>query len=266
MDVSAAQKYGLALIDQAIELWKPVSAVVALYSGGHDSFCSTHIASLHPRFSGVAHVNTGIGVEETRIHVRETCASRGWPLTEYHPPMTYKDIVLRWGFPGPGGHDLIYQRLKERCVRKLVKEHKTKRSDRVLLVTGCRSQESVRRMGHVEPIQKEKGAARVWVAPIHAWTGLDKNDYIDAVGHKRNEVVELLCMSGECLCGAFAKPNEIKIIEQCYPEAARQIHALEVIAQEAGVHCVWGTRPPKKVRCEKKPRPGVGLCFSCENK
>ena len=55
-------------------------------------------------------------------------------------------------------------------------------------------------------------------------------------------------MSGECLCGAFAKPGEIKQIETVSPPAAEQIHALEAKAKRAGVHCVWGTRPPRELR------------------
>lgn len=47
------------------------SAVYGLFSGGHDSLCSTHIASTMPNFKGVVHANTGIGIEETREFVRD---------------------------------------------------------------------------------------------------------------------------------------------------------------------------------------------------
>jgi 3'-phosphoadenosine 5'-phosphosulfate sulfotransferase (PAPS reductase)/FAD synthetase len=138
--------------------------VLGLFSGGHDSLCACHMASTVPPFDGCVHVNTGIGVEATREFVRSTCRQNGWPLLEYHPPVSYEEIVLRWGFPGPAGHTLVYNRLKERCLRQLVRDHKAAPQDCILLVSGVRRQESRWRMGFVQPIQQE--GARVWVTPL----------------------------------------------------------------------------------------------------
>ena len=234
-------------------------ATQALFSGGHDSLCSTHLASRSPRFDGCVHIDTGIGIEQTRAFVRATCERHGWPLREYRPPMSYEEIVLRWGFPGPAGHSLVYGRLKERCLWQLVRENKTCRRDRVLLVSGIRRQESRRRMGYVEPVQAD--GARVWVAPLLNWSHEDKHAYLDAHRLPRNPVVEKLCMSGECLCGAFARKGELDEIAFWYPEAAARIRALEARAAEAGVPCRWGQPPDTAKRTA--PAPTVGLCWSC---
>ena len=69
--------------------------------------------------------------------------------------------------------------------------------------------------------------------------------------------------SGECLCGSFAHPDEIKDLEAFYPVVARRIHALEDEVREAGKHAVWGTRPPGKRRRSNKA-PGM-LCVGCDN-
>ena len=75
----------LDILERVEARFKP-DRVIALFSGGHDSLCATHLASRFRRFDGVAHINTGIGVEETREFVRTTCARYGWPLRELTPP------------------------------------------------------------------------------------------------------------------------------------------------------------------------------------
>ena len=135
------------IIQEAVEQYNP-SHVFGLFSGGHDSLCACHIASQHPRFDGCIHINTGIGVKETREFVRGICQQYGWPLKEYHPPDSFEDIVTEHGFPGPGQHATMYIRLKERALRQIMREH-GKRSRKILFVTGVRRQESVRRMGTI---------------------------------------------------------------------------------------------------------------------
>lgn len=252
--VSAAH----AIIDQAITEFDP-SHVFGLFSGGHDSLCASHVASLHPKFSGAIHINTTIGVEETRVFVDETTAFMGWPLKVYEPPASYRQIVLEHGMPGPGAHLYMYTRLKERCIQQLIREHKVKTRDRILLITGVRLQESKRRMGHVEPIRRVK--CQVWVAPILDWSAEDKIEHMEAYGLPANPVVKNLCMSGECLCGAFAEPGELEQLRFFYPKAAAVIDALAAEAEARGVHALWGVRPPKK----PDPRQMM-MCFSCDAK
>jgi hypothetical protein len=58
-----------------------------------------------------------------------------------------------------------------------------------------------------------------------------------------NEVTEHLHMSGECLCGAYAKPGELDEVEFFYPHAAEPLRKLEAEAEAAGVpYCKWGQR------------------------
>jgi 3'-phosphoadenosine 5'-phosphosulfate sulfotransferase (PAPS reductase)/FAD synthetase len=250
-----------AILDEAVRKFDP-SHMFALFSGGHDRLCSSHVTSLHPNFSGAAHINTTIGIEETRRFVRKTSEELGWNLKEYYPPVSYRDIILKQGFPGPGGHRYMYTRLKERCIRQLIREHKVKFHDRILLVTGVRAQESKRRMGHVVPINQE--GVRVWVSPIINWSSEDKWNYIERYGLKQNPVVNKLCMSGECLCGAFAHPGELAEIRESFPDTAAYIEKLQEEAAAAGVHAKWGTRPPGK-RKQKSDMTGT-MCWSCDAK
>jgi hypothetical protein len=49
------------VITDAVDEHRP-SHVFALFSGGHDSLCSTAVAALHPSFTAAVHINTGVGM------------------------------------------------------------------------------------------------------------------------------------------------------------------------------------------------------------
>lgn len=233
-----------------------------MFSGGNDSMVSTHLAMSNGAHE-VLHINTGIGIEETREFVRDTCKTYGWPLREEHPPdKTYRHMVLEKGFPGPAAHRYAYSWLKERALRKVVRESKTGSKDRVALVTGVRNLESARRMGYVQPIVRE--GAKVWVAPMYGFSTLDLHAYKTLHSLPTNPVSVNLGMSGECLCGSFASPGEFERIERFYPAAAEEIRALEIEAKAARVPCVWGSDPvPGRM---SEDLPFMPMCVGCPSK
>lgn len=231
-------------LDQAIIDHRP-SHVFALFSGGHDSLCSTALAAEHPDFTAAVHINTGVGIEATREYVRTTCDERGWPLIEMHPDAkTYRDLVIEKGMPGgPRAHNAMYYWLKQRQVRRLVREHKQGHDGRVVLVTGIRRQESERRMQSAMAVPVHRLGAQVWVNPILDWSKLDCNSFIDQLELARNPVVDLLHRSGECLCGALAHHSEIADIERWYPDVAAELHGYEQLARDHGhLEDVWAGR------------------------
>lgn len=247
---------------EAVEAHKP-SHVFALFSGGHDSLCSTHLAAQHPAFSAVVHVNTGIGVEQTREFVRTTCKDQGWPLLEYHPDAkTYEDLVREKGMPrGPQSHNTMYYWLKQRQIRRLVADHKQGRHGRVVLVTGIRQRESGRRMESTISVPIRRNGAQVWVNPILDWSAADCNRYIAERGLRRNEVSDVLHRSGECLCGALADHTEIGMIDRFYPAAGAEIHRLEAVAAKAGLPSKWAYAAPSMP--VEQTAFDLELCTSC---
>jgi len=261
----------LAVIDDAFAAG--ATSLAPMLSGGHDSICACFIASQHPKFDGAAHhIDTGIGAKRTRAFVEELCRDMGWKLLVYKSLETYEKFVSISGFPGPGFHGHVYNRLKDRCVRMIVKAQK----ERVALITGCRSAESERRMGHVEPVKigeasKRTGQVRekrrIWTAPIHDWTVEMQKEFMDAYALPRNPIkLSPLGMSGECFCGAFARPYEINLIRQFAPDVAAEIDRLSVIAEANGKHCVWGTRPPRASKKQLKLEFTGPLCSSCDQR
>lgn len=245
------------IVANAVKRYRP-KGVVGLYSGGHDSLIATHIASQHPAFRGAASMDTTIGIPETLEYRREVAQSYQWRPREYIAPVSYRDIVLKHGFPGPGAHLLMYARLKERGLRQMMGEIQHRDGDRVVLVTGVRKAESKRRMGHVEATKKEGG--KIWTAPLVNWTDDDKDEYMILHGLPRNPVSDQLCMSGECLCGSFAAEGEIAVIEAAFPKFADHLHELEWEAARAGVHAKWGARPPG----DKGASKTGPMCRSCD--
>jgi 3'-phosphoadenosine 5'-phosphosulfate sulfotransferase (PAPS reductase)/FAD synthetase len=200
--------------------------------------------------------------------VRDTCASNGWPLLEYKAdeclptPQIYEDIICEHGMPGPQQHQKMYARLKERPIRQLIREHKKNPHDRIMLITGVRSLESDRRMGHVKEIQVD--GIRLWVAPIMHWGHDDIHRHIEANELPRNPVKLNLCISGECLCGCFAHEGERAEIAHFYPEADAELTRLEQKAAACGVWSKWGKKPPQTYVNERNGQTAMPLCSSCQ--
>ncbi|MBM3934374.1 MAG: hypothetical protein FJ319_08755 [SAR202 cluster bacterium] len=126
-----------------------------------------------------------------------------------------------------------------------------------MFITGVRKSESQRRMGHVKEVTRDGNT--VWVAPILNFDHQALLSYRHKHELPTNEVTQILHMSGECLCGAFAKPNELEYIGMFYPTVAKRIKNLEAAAQSKGLRsCKWGTLDSSKLR--KAPGP---LCPGC---
>lgn len=285
--IAALEAEAHALLNEAIE--REIKSAnrchvgtVILFSGGNDSTTLAHL--FKARATHAAHANTGIGIEQTRQYVRDTCAGWGLPLIEAYPRIgeTYRDLVLGrvrvqhgpskgktpypGGFPGPAMHYLMFQRLKERAlesVRRKLVEYPYQQ--RVIFLAGRRASESDRRKGLALKDPIERKGSTVWVSPLVNWTKADLNAYRRIHPDvPRNEVSDLLHMSGECLCGSFAHADELEEIEMWFPEVAAEIRQLEQEVAEANLNipaerCKWGWGAGKE-----KPSKVGALCSSCD--
>jgi 3'-phosphoadenosine 5'-phosphosulfate sulfotransferase (PAPS reductase)/FAD synthetase len=285
--ITALEAQAHTLVDEAIEreitsCGHTVAGIVMLFSGGNDSTTLAHL--FRQRATHAAHANTGIGIEQTRQYVRDTCASWGTPLLERHPRPgeNYEDLILDrvraknprtrtdgrpypGGFPGPAMHFFVYQRLKERALEQVRSELVANpRRQRVIFLAGRRADESGRRKGLALKDPIEWRGSIVWVSPLINWTKADLNAYRRIHPDvPRNEVSDLLHMSGECLCGAFAHPGELEEIEMWFPNVAAEIQALERRALAAAAappeRCRWGWGAGKE-----RPSKVGALCTSCD--
>lgn len=252
------------ILERAIDKHDPVQ-VFAMFSGGDDSLASTHFVMERVPDAEVLHINTGIGIPQTREYVRETCDKYGWPLVEEKPQdVQYEDFVKEHGFPGPSAHLYAYVWLKERPLNNVVKRYKNDRLDEVLLCTGVRKSESDRRMGNVEPINKR--GSKIWTAPITDWQRGDLEAYRERFDLERNPVAEMLHMSGECLCGAYAGPDEFEQIDFFFPDVADRIRRIEDMVEAEGHNrCRWGNRQ-KLGDDQAELTDFAPMCTGCEVK
>lgn len=249
-----------------------VAATVILFSGGNDSTVLAHILRRDADYA--AHANTTVGIEETRDFVRNTCEEWGLPLIERKPPRLadrYRALVLDQGFPGPAMHFKMFQRLKERALEQIQRELVSNpRKERVVFIAGRRRQESARRANVPE---MERKGSRVYVSPLVNWTKLDLNTYrlMMAGDVPTNRASELIHMSGECLCGAFAAPGERDEIDAWFPTALDEVRELETLIAdrddipEHRKTWGWGADPAKKALDGKPSATGV-LCSSCDDR
>lgn len=263
LDSLIADSLGL-LKEARVALLKPGQRVTArclMFSGGDDSTVLAHL--FRNRASHAIHANTGIGIEETREHVRACCRLWGVPLIEETAGDYYERYVLEHGFPGPGAHHRMYQRLKERCFRKAVKRILGRsRTNRVVFIAGRRREESERRKDI--PLY-EVLDGRIWVSPLATWTKADLAEYRHRFPDcPRNPVSANLHMSGECLCGAYAHPGELSEIGFFYPHVREYIEHLEHRVVEAGIappdRCKWGRERPDET--DTSDGPACGNCKS----
>lgn len=250
---------------------KRIAAECVTFTGGDDSTVLAHLFRRDVDYA--VHIDTSVFVldpdeRERRSaplkFVRQMCAEWDLPLIVQSGEL-YRDLVLDQGFPGPAQHDKMYQRLKERGFRK-VRRHfvgDRGRKERVLFLGGRRRDESDRREDIPE---NDRDGALVWAAPFANWTKDDTNLYRQVYNVPRSPVSQHIHMSGECLCGAYAKKGEIDEIGFFYPATAQMLHDLEVEVSATGKfkpeRCQWGWGAYRKVKSKRKPKPQHG-CDGC---
>lgn len=300
----------------------PTSFVYVGFSGGGDSLAVLEVVrdviGAAPLFAGCFHANTGIGLEESRQFVRQTCKIKGIPLTEIRAKedcgQDYEAFVLKNGFPGPYLHQKMYARLKERPIRELkrrcdpktpfIRERKAlmgkqkngtisnAESQRLVqlkqeiarlspnpvklaIATGVRRSESRRRK---MTLAGQKGfdvrEGILWINPIIDWSTDERDQFLRDRKIEKSPVSQALCMSGECLCGAFAEPGELAQIEFFYPKMGAYLRSLQEKVNAAGFPWGWDEKPPEWWGNYKRGQqfiPGMEeifmpMCTSCENR
>lgn len=263
----------------ALEEAAPI-ATYALISGGHDSAAVARwaveaLGDAGHRFDGLLHINTTIGVDETREYVYQLAREYGVPLlvdSRDDSGAGYEELVSAFGFPGPGFHTLPYALLKQRVLRRVVRRAKQghPRTARVALISGVRKQESQRRMGLDAPVTRV--GSQVWINPFFDYSKPTLTEYRRAAGVPDNDVAALLGKSGECYCGAFARPGELEQTTALgFPAVEQKVRLLERRLRTAGhPACRWGERPPPRIAEQQRkagqlelPTAFMPMCAGC---
>jgi len=256
------------IVAKAIAIHQPVAIYVG-FSGGNDSRAVAHWMMNNVPGCRPFHINTGIGIELTREYVRDTSAMYGWDLREIRAlqdcGQSYEALCIAYGFPGPDGHQMMYSRLKERGVRKLVRESKAghPRRAKVLIASGIRHDESLIRMGYAGREINTVGS-QVWINPLYWWGKEQRDAYNSASGMPENPVTTALGMSGECGCGAFSHPGELERWRAVDPSFGARIDALQQKVFARGFTWSWEGRPPSGGFKREQQSFQMPMCVGCE--
>jgi 3'-phosphoadenosine 5'-phosphosulfate sulfotransferase (PAPS reductase)/FAD synthetase len=227
----------------------------ALVSGGKDSLSTAQALDEAGKLEGCVAFETGVSTPDWKDFVVKTCQDRKWRLEFHRSPESYDDLVLEYGFPGPGRHKKFMDRLKGRCVRLFRKQHPD-----AILASGTRSGESKRREIGTAPISHWEGAPII--APIYDWSTDKVWEFFHDRGFERAPAYSTLQISGDCLCGAFAREGEREALEFHYPAIGERFRALTAQLGhrvESGRNLWgWGWKQPVK-----KDRQTSALCVEC---
>lgn len=220
----------------------------SLYSGGKDSWATTeYLASTH-QLAGIVTIDTGIATPDWLPFIKESSKRWGAELTVLSTTASYDALVLKYGFPGPPAHGMFMNYLKGRAIRKFKKLFPG-----AWLASGVRKDESSRRFRNTKEIGSFEGVP-IW-SPLYNWSTERVWECVNGAGYERSPAYQTLCMSGDCLCGAYATKLERAAIIAFYPETWERIERLE---KATGKEWGWGANRGK--------RGGSPLCVDCEAK
>jgi phosphoadenosine phosphosulfate reductase len=228
----------------------------ALVSGGKDSLSTAQVLHEAGKLEACVALDTGLNTPDWKDFVIKTCADRGWPLEFYATdPSAYDDFVLRYGFPGPAKHSWVMRVLKGRCIRQFRKA----RPDGIL-ASGVRQDESAKRAGSTKPVGQWEGAPIL--APIYDWTTDATWAFFRDRGFERSPAYSTLQISGDCLCGAYAREGEPEAVAHWYPAVWARFQALaEAVKDKFPTRASWGCGWKNKMK-PKRPDEAM-VCAEC---
>ena len=229
--------------------------VHALVSGGKDSLTNAKVLEEAGKLISCVALETGLSTPDWKEFLIKTCEERKWPLEFFKTDESYEDFVRKYGFPGPSKHSWIMQKLKGRCILKFKKAHPDG-----ILASGVRADESIKRAGSVKPVGNWEGVPIL--APIYDWTTEEVWAFFYDRGFERAPGYTTLQISGDCLCGSYARQDEFEAIRFHYPEIAARFDRLsEEIKDKHPTRCTWGWGWKKPVK--QQPPNQAMICFDC---
>jgi 3'-phosphoadenosine 5'-phosphosulfate sulfotransferase (PAPS reductase)/FAD synthetase len=206
----------------------------SLFSGGKDSIATAYYLAETGRLSGLVFLQTGIGTHDILPHVRRVAEEFDWSLEIYQTDYKYEDLVLKYGFPSAeGSHQWFMSYLKGRGVRQFRKAHPGE-----MLASGVRIQESNRRGQNAKESGEWEGVKLY--APLLKWTTEQVWKYVREAELPISPCYQALHFSGDCLCGAYAEPNEMELLRAFYPTEYQRLQTLENRLKGLDLRCKWG--------------------------
>lgn len=194
--------------------------MIGALSGGKDSWVTCQVLADRGELDRVVHFDTGIAIPDLISHLDRETQKRKWEFLVCRTPIRYDDLVRKYGFPGPPMHTVFMSALKGRCMREVHRKF-----PRQIVASGVRRRESQRRWANVKARGKWEGVEMV--APIAGWTNQRVWEFVRKRELPLSPAYGILGISGDCLCGAYARRCEARQIRKAWPDMAARILQLE---------------------------------------
>ena len=140
----------------------------------------------------------------------------------------------------------------------------------VIFYSGVRSAESQRRLRNVEGKYK-KSKRWSWVSPIHDFTDVQCQKYIEQYDLEVNPLYSTIGRSGDCYCGAYAhRHTELAELKEYHPKHYRFLMDLEKNVKDKDLPTDrkswgWGALNEKELRSlmAVNDEKQMMLCSNC---
>jgi len=256
------------------------------YSGGKDSgIALDFIAKNYPKqFKGVLYCDTGIGTKATIDFVKSWCKDHNYPLHilvatdvkrvreskygEIGDSFGYEAMVLNFGFPGVANHNITMSQLKMYSIKKFCTAKK-KAGEKPIVISGVRRKESTRRSRRKSYQNYINADGSTWFCcPLYFKSNDWVMKYWITANIKRSPVYETMHISGDCLCGCFAKEEELGLLKMFHPEVYEEIKRIEKLIPQKGSdvakkYCTWGNHNQSTLGVEAQDDIEGMVCTEC---
>lgn len=239
-------KSPIDILQESIDLHDRDSFYVG-FSGGKDStVVADMVATLFPKqFKGLVYCDTTIGTDETLEFVKEYCKQRDWKLNVLTPKKSFEQIVKDVGFPKAGGHNITMRYLKYAPLRKFILGRRKNHGEQPCVISGVRQDESKRRSVNASKEIYRDGNL-YFISPVLYKSDEWMYEYYVKKGLRRSPVYDTLHISGDCLCGCFAKSGELEIINIFHKKLFQKIKYLTWLIKDrtdiADKYKTWGNK------------------------
>ena len=282
-DYSEKLRWTKELAERVKRDYKPYAVIVGLTTG-FDSNVALKLATMFFSVDAAFTCDTTIAAPETLRNcekVTKDVYSLKWICRA--PPYngkaedkdTYFKVIKQHGFQGKTltAHSLIYRWLKDHTVSRIISSiRQNKRNRPIIIISGARKHESVRRMGTSQDISKNGN--NIWVNICNEWTNSEVNAFAEDNGLSkyRSPISKGMGMSGECFCGCFntkGEHNELKIFSPSTAEKITHIH--NWLKENTNHDWDWESGPTKQYTLEKYgqmnmfSKSNMIMCSTCMN-
>lgn len=281
-DYTEKLKWSKELCAKIVKDHKPYAVIVGLTTG-FDSNVALKLATMFLNVDAAFTCNTTIAAVETLSNCEKVAKNvYGLKWICEPPPYngikqnknTYFELVKKHGFPGKTktAHNWMYRYLKDHTLNKIVTGiRKGKRNRPILIISGARKHESVRRMGTSKDVTVQ--GSNIWLNICNEWTNSEVHAFAcdNNLDQYRSPISKSIGISGECFCGCFAGKGELNEIKFASPSTFEKLDSIQKWLNE-NTRMKWGYEesPPKSWTLEKHGQINMFdnqmiMCSTCMN-